>query len=84
MLNNPCKKRVPKNRKHFLTEEAEKGNWQVGCPQGLFQAHVTTDQNMARAREVRRTQRPVRLSLDSEQSLKYDDDSDDDKDNEAD
>ena len=55
----------------------------MGCPQGLFQAHVTIDQNMARAREVRRTQRPVRLSLDSEQSLKYDD-SDDDKDNEAD
>ena len=31
------------------------------------------------------TQRPVRLSLDSEQTLKYDDDdSDDDKDSEAD
>lgn len=57
----------------------------MGCPQGLFQAHVTIDQNMARGRrEVRRTQRPVRLSLDSKQTLKYDDnDSDDDKDNEA-
>lgn len=57
----------------------------MGCPQGLFRAHVTIDQNMARGRrEVRRTQRPVRLSLDSKQTLKYDDDdSDDDKDNEA-
>lgn len=85
MLNNPCINRVPKNPKHFLTEEAEKGNWQMGCPQGLSQARITIDQNMPRGRGVRRTQRPVRLNPDSEHSLKYDDDgSDDDNGDEVD
>ena len=57
----------------------------MGCPQGLSQARITIDQNMPRGREVRRTQRPVRLSPDSEHSLKYDDnDNDDDSGDEVD
>lgn len=80
MLNNPCINRVPQNPKRFLTEEAEKGNWQMGCPQGLSRASIP------RGGGVKKTQKAIRLSPDSEHSLFKDDaaDSDDDKDNEVD
>lgn len=86
MLNNPCINRVPKNPKHFLTEEAEKGNWQVGCPQGPSPAPTAIGQNMPRGQAVRRSPSPIRLRPDSEHSLFLNDDDagDDDNDSEED